>query len=105
MRIFSIMASFALALIACPAAAQDAPSSIGNAIGNAVEALGIRKPPPAAPDFVRESRPPQLDYAPMAPKPEADAKKRAQALGAAGADLDRAAAETRRRAGRVKVPN
>lgn len=94
-----------IALLVVPAAAQEAPSTIGKAVGNAVEALGIRKPPPEAPDFVRESRPAELDYAPMAPKPETDAKKRAQALGSAGASLDGAAAEARRRAGRVKVPN
>jgi hypothetical protein len=105
MKTFSLATTLAAALIACPAAAQEAPSSVGKAIGNAVEALGIRKPLPAAPDFVRESRPAELDYAPMAPRPEADAKTRAQALGAAGASLDGAAAEARRRAGRVKVPN
>jgi hypothetical protein len=105
MRTFSLAAAFAVALIACPVAAQEAPSTIGGAIGNAVESLGIRKTPPEAPDFVRETRPSELDYAPMAPKPVSDPKKRAQALGAAGASLDGAAAEARRRAGRVKVPN
>lgn len=94
-----------IALLVAPAAAQEAPSTIGKAIGNAVESLGIRKAAPEAPDFVRESRPADPDYTPMAPKPETDARARAQALGAAGASLDAAAAEARRRAGRVKVPN
>jgi hypothetical protein len=105
MRTISIATTFAFALISVPAAAQEAPSTVGGAIGRAVEALGVRKTAPEAPDFVRESRPAELDYAPMAPKPVSDPKKRAQALGAAGASLDGAAAEARRRAGRAKVPN
>jgi hypothetical protein len=97
-----LIAAAGAALIATAALAQDAP---GQAIGGIVEGLGLRKPPPPAPDFVRESRPAQLDYAPLAPKPDSDPKKRAQALGATGAALDRAAAENRRRAARVKSPD
>jgi opacity protein-like surface antigen len=97
-----LIAAAGAALLATSALAQDAP---GQAIGGIVEGLGLRKPPPPAPDFVRESRPAQLDYAPMAPKPDQDPKKRAQALRASGADLDRAAAENRRRAARIKTPD
>lgn len=86
--------------------AQEASISTGGqAIGGLVEALGLRKPTPAAPDFVRDSRPEQLNYVPLAPTPEKPKKKDAEALQAAGAALDRALAENRRRAARVKTPN
>lgn len=94
------------ALLAAGAArAQDAPSSGGQAIGGLFEALGLRKPIPPAPDFVRESRPERLDYKPLAPTPKPTAKKDAANLQAAGASLDRAAAQAKSRAARVKVPN
>lgn len=99
----SALAAFALAT---PAAAQEgAPSTGGQAIGAVFDGLGLRKPVPAAPDFVRESRPGQLDYVPLSPTPEPTAKKSAAELQAAGATLDKAAAENRRRAARVKIPN
>ncbi|WP_363350035.1 hypothetical protein [Methylocystis echinoides] len=97
---------FAAALItlSSPAAAQEAPPATGGQlIGGVFDALGIRKPPPAAPDFVRESRPERMDYQPFTPRPEK--RKTAAELQAASAELDRAAAENRRRAARVKVPD
>jgi hypothetical protein len=106
MRTFLIATT--LALVAhSHAVAQDAPSTVGGAIGNVFESLGVRKPPPAAPDFVRDSRPPpeQLDYEPMKPKPASETKKNVESLSASGPELERAAAEARRRASRVKVPN
>lgn len=94
----------ALLVFAGAASAQEAtPATGGRLIGGLVEALGIRKPPPAAPDFIRESRPDQLDYRPFEPRPEKS--KTAADLQAAGAELDRAAAANRRRAARVKVPD
>ncbi|MEK4033265.1 hypothetical protein WOC76_17860 [Methylocystis sp. IM3] len=94
----------ALLTLAGAAQAQEAaPATGGQLIGGIVEALGIRKPPPAAPDFVRESRPEQMDYLPMTPRPEK--RKTAAELQAAGAELERAAAENRRRGARVKVPD
>lgn len=109
MRKLLIATILALAA-ASQAAAQDAPSTAGGAIGNVFESLGLRKPPPTPPDFVRDSRPPpeQLNYEPLKPKPEtsaSDSKKSVQSLSTAGSDLERAAAEARRRASRVKVPN
>jgi hypothetical protein len=97
-----IAAEFVLA----SAAAQEAqPSTGGQTIGRLFDALGIRKPPPPAPDFVRESRPARLDYVPLAPKPDGDAKANAARLRETGASLDRSAAEARRRAARVKTPD
>ena len=106
-RSLAIAAALAVALaVASPAAAQDgAIATGGQAIGALFESLGLRKPPPAAPDFVRQSRPEKMDYAPLAPTPEKDGKQRAAQMQAAGSALDRAAAEARRRAARVKVPN
>lgn len=107
MRILPIATTIALAFLGATAAAQEAPSTGGSAIGGLFEALGLRKPPPPAPDFVRESRPSpaQLDYEPMTPKPTSEPKKSAEALSATGPELERAAAEARRRASRVKTPN
>ncbi|QGM97628.1 hypothetical protein [Methylocystis parvus] len=104
------MKSLRLALIAAafaaPAMAQEGPSTGGQAIGGLFDALGLRKPVPAPADFVRETRPRQLDYVPLAPAPEpVQAKKNASDLQAAGAALDRAAAENKRRAARVKIPD
>lgn len=106
MRRLLIATTAALALMS-HAAAQTAPSSPGSAIGTVFDALGLRKPPPETPDFVRESRPSpgQLDYEPMTPKPATDSKKSVQSLSTAGPRLESAAAEARRRASRVKVPN
>ncbi|WP_442755998.1 hypothetical protein ACNHKD_05000 [Methylocystis sp. JAN1] len=101
-RLALIAAAFALA---APALAQEAPPTGGRAIGGLFDALGLRKPVPAAPDFVRESRPERLDYVPLAPTPQSDHKKSAAELQAAGAALDKAAAENKRRAARVKSPN
>jgi len=88
-----------------PAAAQEAPTTGGSFIGRIFDATGLRTAPPPAADFVRESRPQQLDYAPLSPKPEKSGRKSAAELQASGAALDRAAAEARRRAARVKIPN
>jgi hypothetical protein len=97
-----------LALAGWPGAAaaqQGPPSTGGAAIGALFDALGVRKPSPPAEDFVRDSRPAQLDYLPLAPTPEKTAPKTAAQLQAAGAALDRAGAEARRRAARVKIPD
>lgn len=100
---FPLLAA-ALAL-AGAAAAQEAPATGGQAIGGLFDALGFRKPPPPARDFVRESRPESMDYEPLAPTPPPSKKKTAAEMQAAGAALDRAIAENRRKAARVKTPN
>jgi hypothetical protein len=107
MRTLTIATTTALAFLATATAAQEAPATGGSAIGGLFEALGLRKPPPPAPDFVRESRPApdQLNYEPMKPKPASEPKKNVEQLSAAGPALERAAAEARRRASRVKSPN
>lgn len=93
------------ALAAFPAAAQEAPTTGGRAIGGLLDAVGLRKPVPSAPDFVRESRPERMEYVPLSPTPEKTAPRDAAELQAAGAALDKAAAENKRRAARVKTPN
>jgi hypothetical protein len=81
------------------------PTTGGRAIGAIFDGLGLRKPPGPAPDFVTNSRQETLDYAPLAPAPE-KAKKRSPAeMQAVGDELDRAIAQNRRRAARVKIPN
>jgi hypothetical protein len=105
MQTFRLAVIAAALALAASAAAQEAPSTGGQAIGGLFDAFGLRKPVPAAPDFVRESRPERLDYVPLAPAPQSDHKKSAAELQAAGAALDRTAAENRRRAARVKIPN
>ncbi len=102
-RFRTTLAAALLTLAGAAGAQEAAPSTGGQLIGGVFEALGIRKPPPPAPDFVRESRPEQMDYKPFTPRPEK--RKTAADLQAAGAELERAAAENRRRAGRVKVPD
>jgi hypothetical protein len=101
-RRFFLPALFAA--LAGSAAAQEAgPSTGGQIIGGLVDALGLRKTTHEQ-DFVRDSRPAALDYVPLAPRPQ-DRRKTAAELEASGASLERAAAENRRRAARVKIPD
>jgi hypothetical protein len=101
----ALVAAAAL-VVANAAAAQEAGiSSGGQAIGRLFEGLGLRRPPPPAPDFVRESRTKNMDYVPLTPTPEKNDKQRAAELRAAGAALERAAAQARQRAARVKAPD
>ncbi|MBG0802393.1 hypothetical protein IYW40_13040 [Methylocystis sp. H4A] len=100
----------AIALIAGLAAgaalAQDAPSSGGAFIGRLFDATGLRTPPPPAQDFVRDSRSEQLQYRAFDPTLVKDPKRKSAAhLRAMSAELEAAAAETRRRAGRVAAPD
>ena len=92
-------------LLAGPAAAQEAPATGGSMIGRIFDATGLRAPPPPSADFVRQSRPGELDYAPLTPAPAQSRKKTAAEMEASGAQLDRAIAENKRKAARVKIPN
>ncbi|MGB5085260.1 MAG: hypothetical protein WBO09_11765, partial [Methylocystis silviterrae] len=99
-----MFARLAIALIAGLAAgaalAQDAPSSGGAFIGRLFDATGLRTPPPPAQDFVRDSRSEQLQYRAFDATPVKDPKRKSAAhLRAMSAELEAAAAETRRRAG------
>lgn len=105
-----MFARLAITLIAGLAAgaalAQDAPSSGGAFIGRLFDATGLRTPPPPAQDFVRDSRSEQLQYRAFDPTPARDPKRKAAAhLRAMSAELDAAAAENRRRAGRIAAPD
>jgi hypothetical protein len=94
------------ALSARAALAQEAPSSGGEFIGRLFDAAGFRAPPRQAADFVRESRPEQMNYRPFDPKPQKDPKRKTAAdLRAMGAGLEAAAAENRRRAASVATPD
>lgn len=95
----------ALLLLAGAAMAQEAPVTGGQAIGGLFDALGLRKQPPPAPDFVVNSRREGLDYAPLVPAPEKSRKRTPAEMQALGAELDRAIAANRRRAARVKIPD
>ena len=93
-------------LAAGAALAQEAPSSGGAFIGRLFDATGLRTPPPPAQDFVRDSRSEQLHYRAFDPTPAKDPKRKSAAdLRAMGAELEAAAAENRRRAGRVAAPD
>lgn len=105
-----MFARLAITLIAGLAAgaalAQDAPSSGGAFIGRLFDATSLRTPPPPAQDFVRDSRSEQLQYRAFDPAPAKDPKRKAAAhLRAMSAELDAAAAENRRRAGRIAAPD
>jgi len=105
-----MFARLAIALIAGLAAgaalAQEAPSSGGAFIGRLFDATGLRTPPPPAQDFVRDSRSEQLQYRAFDPTLAKDPKRKAAAhLRGMSAELDAAAAENRRRAGRVAAPD
>jgi len=91
-------------LLAGSAAAQEAPSTGGSLVGRIFDATGLRATPPPPADFVRESRPQQLDYVPLAPSPGPSKKKTAAEMQTTAAQLDRAIAENRRKAARVKTP-
>jgi hypothetical protein len=97
------LAAAFLTLASAAAAQQAGPSSGGAVIGGVWDALGLRKQSQEQ-DFVRESRPAEMDYVPLTAKPQ-DHRKTAAELQAAGASLERAAAENRRRAARVKIPD
>ncbi|PPD41000.1 MAG: hypothetical protein CTY15_14200 [Methylocystis sp.] len=101
-RLFAILSTV---ILAGAAGAQEGPPTGGQAIGGLFDALGFLKPPPPAPDFVRESRPERLDYVPLAPRPETSRRRPAAEAQTVGAELDRAIAENRRKAARVKTPN
>jgi hypothetical protein len=100
---FSLAAVF-LTLAGAAATQEAGPSTGGELIGGVWDTLGLRKKPTQEQDFVRESRPGQMDYVPLAPRPK-DHRKTAAELEAAGTSLERAAAENRRRAARVKIPD
>jgi hypothetical protein len=100
------IALLSLALtLAAPTRAQEAPATGGQAIGGIVDALGLRAKPAPAPDFVRNSRREGLNYVPFSPPAPQSRKKTPAEMQALGAELDKAVAESRRRAARVKVPN
>jgi hypothetical protein len=96
--------AFPVMTFAGAALAQE-PTTGGRAIGAIFDGLGLRKPPGPAPDFVTNSRPETLDYAPLAPAPEKAKKRSPSEMQAVGDELDRAIAQNRRRAARVKIPN
>ena len=78
------------ALILCAAAAGLAACGETNLMRDAAFATGIATPPKEAPEFIRQSRPAQLDYLPVgvsAPPREATYKTKA-AVTAAEAELD-----------------
>jgi hypothetical protein len=91
--------------IAAPARAQEAPATGGQAIGGIVDALGLRAKPAPAPDFVRNSRREGLEYVPFSPAPTQSRKKTPAEMQAVGSELDKAIAENKRKAARVKAPN
>lgn len=98
--------SLSLGLLAGAAAAQEAPSSGGELIGRLFDAAKLRNPPPPPADFVRDSRPQQMEYRSFDPTPARDAKRKSAAeLRAVGAGLDAAIAENRRKAARIAVPD
>lgn len=101
-----LLAPTLLALcLAGAAGAQEAPATGGQLIGGVFDALGLRAKPAPAPDFVRNSRRDGLDYAPFSPAPPQSRRKTPAEMQALGAELDRALAENRRKAGRVKSPH
>lgn len=100
---FLVAAAFA---VAAGRASAQAPATPGEAIGGALDAVSLRGTPPHPADFVIESRPERLDYAPLpvpgtGPQPAPKAAAEVERL---KAELDAAGEENRRRAALVKVP-
>jgi hypothetical protein len=89
------------------APAQEAPASVGEAVGNFLDATKLRVAPPDAADFVKQSRPDKLDYAPLSPGKEQGppTKKTGAELDAIGEDLSAALSRNKRAAARVAVPD
>jgi hypothetical protein len=103
-RIFAL-APIAL-LLAAPARAEEAPSSVGATIGRFFEGVGMRNAPPPRVDFVERSRPSDLDYAPLEPKAtRPDVKAISAQADALQKELEAAGAAARARAARVKTPD
>lgn len=95
-----------LAGFAGAALAQEAPASGGAWIGRLFDAAKLRSAPAPTPDFVRDSRSEHLEYRAFDPPVDRKAaRKTADELKAAGAILDAAAAENRRKAARVATPD
>lgn len=92
-------------VLAGAAAAQEAPATGGALIGRIFDATGLRHAPPPPSDFVRQSRPEQLDYVPLAPAAETKGRRSAADMQALGAELDTAIAANRAKAARVKTPD
>jgi hypothetical protein len=83
------------------------PTSGGEAVGKALDALQLRAEPAPAADFVEKSRPDagSLDYKPLAPVDKSSKKKSPAELDALGAELEKALARNRKAAARVKTPD
>lgn len=100
-----MVAACLLVMSLASASAQEAPATVGGMIGRFLDSAKLRSEPPPPADFVRASRPQELDYAPYKPKPAPAKKKTAAELQAAGASLDAAIAANRAKAARVHVPD
>ncbi len=103
---FPLLFCWAMSAAPIEARAQQLPTP-GEAIGRVFEGAGLRRAPDTPPDFVVNSRPQNMDYAPLSVSQPADRgpKKTPAELEAMGADLMRAAAENREKAARIKVPD
>lgn len=99
---FLILAPCALGALAH---AQEAPVTGGALVGGFVDAAGLRAPPPPTVDFVRDSRPQQLDYKPLAASPGPTRKRTMAEVQALGDSLNAAIAVNRAKAARVKIPD
>jgi len=94
-----------VALFASGAArAQQAPTG-GETIGRILDAVKLRAAPTPPADFVVNSRPERMDYAPLAPPPARTTPKTPADLDRLQAELAGAKARARARAARVKIPD
>lgn len=95
-------------LLATPAFAQDAeePSTGGAFIGRIYRSIMPSAPETPTADFVRQSRPGELDYRPFDPTADrSNRRKPAEEMARVTARLEAAAAANRRKAARVKIPD
>ena len=94
--------------LGAPARAQE-PTTGGELVGKALDALKLREAPPPPADFVRESRPDPgaVDYQPFtgAARDPDRKKKTPVELQATTDDLEAALARNRKAAARVKTPD
>ncbi len=103
-----LLLALANPMLAPPALGQQAaaPETGGSTIRRLYDSLKPQAPEPRTADFVRQSRPGELQYRPFDPTPEkVDKRKTAEEMQRASSQLEAAAAANRRKAARVKIPN
>lgn len=107
LRVMLRAAAFLALLFAAPALAQEAePSTPGGFFSGIAREILPHSPETPTADFVRQSRPADMDYRPFDPTADrTDRRKTAEEMARVTRELEAAAAANRQKAARVKIPN